>query len=40
MNPDEEIQAGLRYKLHCIENDIPYMGFFDIVFSPERPFEL
>jgi Ser/Thr protein kinase RdoA (MazF antagonist) len=21
--PDEEIQAGLRYKIRCIENDIP-----------------
>ncbi len=39
--PDEEIQAGLRYKIHCIENDIPYLGFFDnSVFSPEKPFEL
>ncbi len=38
--PDEEIQAGLRYKIHCIENDIPYLGFLDSVFSPERPFEL
>jgi len=38
--PDEEIQAGLRYKIRCIENDIPYLGFFDSVFSTERPFEL
>jgi len=38
--PDEEIQAGLRYKIRCIENDIPYLGFFDDVFSPENPFEL
>jgi Ser/Thr protein kinase RdoA (MazF antagonist) len=38
--PDEEIQAGLRYKIRCIENDIPYLGFFDSVFSPERPFTL
>jgi len=38
--PDEKIQAGLRYKIHCIENDIPYLGFFDSVFSPERPFKL
>ena len=37
---DEEIQAGLRYKIRCIENDIPYLGFFDDVFSSERPFEL
>ena len=39
-DPDEEIQAGLRYKIHCIEKDIPYLGFFDPVFNPERPFEL
>ena len=38
--PNEEIQAGLRYKIRCIENDIPYLGFFDSVFSTERPFEL
>jgi Ser/Thr protein kinase RdoA (MazF antagonist) len=39
--PDEELQSELRYKIHCIENDIPYLGFFDdSVFSPERPFEL
>jgi Ser/Thr protein kinase RdoA (MazF antagonist) len=38
--PDEEIQGGLRYKIHCIENDIPYLGFFDSVFSPENPFSL
>ncbi len=24
----------------CERNDIPYLGFFDPVFSPERPFEL
>jgi Ser/Thr protein kinase RdoA (MazF antagonist) len=38
--PDEEIQAGLRYKIRCIEEDIPYLGFFDRVFSPEKPFAL
>jgi len=38
--PDEKIQAGLRYKIHCIENDIPYLGFFDSIFSPKRPFKL
>jgi hypothetical protein len=31
--PDAEIQAGLRYKICCIENDIPYLGFFDSVFQ-------
>jgi Ser/Thr protein kinase RdoA (MazF antagonist) len=39
-NPDEENQAGLRYKIHCIENDIPYLGLFDPIYSPQRPFEL
>lgn len=38
--PDEEVQAGLRYKIRCIKDDIPYMGFFDAVFSPEQPFAL
>jgi Ser/Thr protein kinase RdoA (MazF antagonist) len=38
--PDEKIQAGLRYKIRCIENDIPYLGFFDNMFSPEKPFRL
>jgi hypothetical protein len=38
--PDNEIQAGLRYKIHCIENDIHFMGFFDDEFSTEKPFEL
>lgn len=38
--PDEEIHAGLRYKIRCIEGDIPYLGFFDSQFSPERPFKL
>ena len=26
--PDDEIQAGLNYKRRCIEEDIPYLGFF------------
>lgn len=38
--PDEEIQAGLRYKIHCIENDIPFMGFFDDIFDPKRPYKI
>jgi Ser/Thr protein kinase RdoA (MazF antagonist) len=36
--PDEEIQSRLRYKIRCIEEDIPYLGFFDSVYSPENPF--
>ena len=39
-DPDEEVQAGLRYKIHCIENDMPYLGFFDSVFNPQNPFAL
>jgi Ser/Thr protein kinase RdoA (MazF antagonist) len=38
--PDDEIQTRLHYKIRCIENDIPYLGFFDSVYSPERPFKL
>jgi len=36
--PDEEVQAGLRYKVRCIEEGIPYLGFFDPIYSPDRPF--
>jgi len=38
--PDEEVQAGLRYKMRCIEEDIPFMGFFDPIFNPEKPYSL
>ena len=38
--PDEEIQGGLRYKIRCIEEDVPYLGFFAPFYSPERPFAL
>jgi Ser/Thr protein kinase RdoA (MazF antagonist) len=37
---DPEIQAGLNYKIKCIEDDIPYLGFFDSIYSPEKPFRL
>lgn len=39
-DPDPEMQAYLGYKIRCIEQDIPYMGFFDPIFSPEHPFSL
>ena len=39
-DPDDELQSELRYKIHCIENDIPYMGFFESVFDPDKPFTL
>ena len=38
--PDDELQGGLRYKIRCIEDDIPYLGFFDPVFNPKQPFRL
>ena len=38
--PDDEVQAQLNYKIRCIQDDIPYMGFFDSIYSPERPFSL
>jgi Ser/Thr protein kinase RdoA (MazF antagonist) len=37
---DAEIQAGLKYKIKCIEEDIPYLGFFDSIYSPDKPFQL
>ena len=39
-DPNENIQAGLRYKIHCIEHDLPYLGFFDRAYSAARPFAL
>ena len=38
--PDEEIQAGLAYKIRCVEDGIPYLGFFDPIYNPKRPFSL
>ena len=38
--PDEEEQGEMDYRIKCIEDDIPYMGFFDAVYSPEKPFSL
>ena len=36
--PDEDIQAGLRYKIRCIEEDIPYLGFFSTGLQPRKTF--
>ena len=38
--PDKQMQAELDYRITCIEGEIPYMGFFDSIYSPERPFSL
>ena len=37
---DEGVRARMNYKIVCIENNIPYLGFFDSVYSPDRPFSL
>jgi Ser/Thr protein kinase RdoA (MazF antagonist) len=37
-DPDGRVAAGLRYKIKCLEEEIPYMGFFDRIYSPEQPF--
>jgi Ser/Thr protein kinase RdoA (MazF antagonist) len=34
------LEGELNYKIHCIENGLPYMGFFDTIYSPEKPFSL
>lgn len=38
--PDEEIGGQIQYKLFCIEHEIPYMGFFDSIYNPDKPFSL
>ena len=35
-----EEEGAVNYLFRCIEKDIPYLGLFDPVFSPERPFML
>ena len=35
---DAETQSHLRYLIACIEQDLPFMGFFDPLYSPEHPF--
>jgi Ser/Thr protein kinase RdoA (MazF antagonist) len=37
---DADTLAGLKYKIKCIEDDIPYLGFFDSLYNPEKPFQL
>ncbi len=37
---DVEVQQHLNYLIACIEQDLPYMGFFDPIFSPKKPFLL
>jgi len=37
---DVGVQSHLRYLIKCIEQDLPYMGFFDPIYSPHKPFSL
>jgi len=40
-NNGEELKCDedLSYRLKCMEDDIPYMGFFHKIYSCEEPFE-
>jgi Ser/Thr protein kinase RdoA (MazF antagonist) len=38
--PDEEYDGSLAYQLQCIEDDVPFLGFFDRIYSHSNPFEL
>ena len=39
-NGDEpECDEDLSYLIKCVEDDIPYMGFFHDIYSPDEPFE-
>lgn len=36
---EPECDEGLSYLIKCMEDDIPYMGFFHEIYSVEEPFE-
>ena len=36
---DPECDEELSYRIKCLEDDIPYMGFFHEIYSCEEPFE-
>lgn len=35
---DPECHEELWYRIKCLEEDIPYMGFFHEIYSSEEPF--
>jgi Ser/Thr protein kinase RdoA (MazF antagonist) len=39
-DPKSEHQPHLAYLVRCIEDELPYLGFFDPIYSPENPFTL
>ncbi|MNC65499.1 hypothetical protein D3C75_1157960 [compost metagenome] len=36
---EPECDEELSYRIKCMEDDIPYMGFFHDIYSCEAPFE-
>ncbi len=36
----DEADEELAYRIKCLEDEIPFMGFFDPIYSPEAPFSL
>jgi Ser/Thr protein kinase RdoA (MazF antagonist) len=37
---DAENESAIKYLVRCVEEDIPYLGLFDPIFSPEHPLSL
>ena len=37
---DDEYDGAMAYQLKCIEDDIPFLGFFDSIYSHRHPFQL
>jgi len=37
---DDEYDGAIAYQQKCIEEDIPFLGFFDSIYSPSHPFQL
>lgn len=37
---EEDVRARLDFKIACVERDLPYLGFFDSLYSPDIPFSL
>jgi Ser/Thr protein kinase RdoA (MazF antagonist) len=37
---DQEDRRRMKYLVHCVKNEIPYLGFFDPAYSSKRPFTL
>ncbi|MGE8057951.1 phosphotransferase enzyme family protein, partial [Bacillus mycoides] len=36
---EPECDEELSYRIKCLEDDIPYMGFFHKIYSFKEPFE-